>query len=75
MTHLRKMMLEELERRNYAQSTIRTVVVRSLCPNHRETFRMSFVACSTIIAQVCRSTCGETCLPHSVKHFRSAVLV
>ena len=26
MTHLRKMMLEELERRNYSQSTVRTYV-------------------------------------------------
>jgi hypothetical protein len=42
---------------------------------HRGTFRMSFVACSTIIAQVYRSTWGETCLPRSVKHFRSAVSV
>ena len=31
---------------------------------------MSCVACSTTIAQVCRSTWGETCLPCSVEHFR-----
>jgi CxxC motif-containing protein (DUF1111 family) len=30
---------------------------------------------STTIAQVCRSTWGETCLPRSVKHFWSAVSV
>src|SRR5260370_7526799 len=30
---------------------------------------MSWVACSTIIAQEWRRTCGLTCLPCSVKHF------
>ena len=29
-------------------------------PSHSETFRMSPVACRTIIAQVCLSTWGET---------------
>src|SRR6266542_2777228 len=52
-----------------------SVVVRLLCPNHRETFRMSCVACNTTIALVWRSTWGDTCLACSVEHFRSAVSV
>src|SRR5436305_3793538 len=32
--------------------TYTSVVVRLLCPNHRETFRMSCVACRTTIALV-----------------------
>src|SRR5215469_5946362 len=36
---------------------------------------MSLVAWSTTIAQVWRRTCGETCLPRSVEHCRSAVSV
>ena len=42
--------------------------------NQRETLRTSWVACSTIMAQVCLSTWGDTLLPCSVEHFRFAVL-
>ena len=37
-----------------------SVVCMFACPSHRATFRRSFVACKTVSAQVCRSTCGET---------------
>ena len=36
-----------------------SVVCIFACPSQRETFRRSLVACSTVMAQVCRSTCGE----------------
>src|SRR5271169_3910190 len=55
--------------------TYTSVVVRLLCPNHRETFRMSCVACNTTMALVWRSTWGDICLACSVEHFRSAVSV
>ena len=37
-----------------------SVVCMFACPSQRETFRKSLVACRTVSAQVCRSTCGET---------------
>ena len=36
-----------------------SVVCMFACPSQRETFRRSLVACRTVRAQVCRSTCGE----------------
>ena len=37
-----------------------SVVCMFACPSQRATFRRSLVACRSVSAQVCRSTCGET---------------
>ena len=45
-----------------------SVVCMFACPSQRETFRRSLVACRTVRAQVCRSTCGEMRLVDSDGH-------
>src|SRR5260370_26186396 len=37
-----------------------SVVCMLAWPSHRETLRKSLVACKTVSAQVCLSTCGDT---------------
>jgi hypothetical protein len=50
-----------------------SVVCLCACPSHRETFRKSLVAYSTVRAQVCLNRCGNTRLVASEGHLRLAV--
>jgi hypothetical protein len=43
-----------------------SVVSMLAWPSHRETFRKSFVACKTVSAQVCLSTCGDPTLADAI---------
>jgi hypothetical protein len=48
---------------NFTEGSARvyiSVVCIFACPSQRANFRRSLVACKTVSAQVCRSTCGET---------------
>ena len=51
-----------------------SVVCMCAWPSHRETFRRSLVACSTVSAQVCLSTCGDTRFVEREGHAFVAVL-
>src|SRR5215471_5405504 len=51
-----------------------SVVCMWACPSQSETFRRSLVACSTVSAQVCLSTCGDTRFVDKEGHAFVAVL-